>query len=129
MNITEKERTLIKMRLVFYILLIISVLSSVVVNIIKIISGSGNALEDLFGIVISVLSVIGFTLLIVKVAKRWRFIGASLFIGLAVMIFLSFSSICSEFHDSIYIAVFMFAAAAAWAVAGIILILNENILE
>jgi hypothetical protein len=128
-NESEKEKTTIKTTLIFYILLIISVLSSVVANIIKIFSGNGSLLENLLSIVISALCVIGFIVLILEVAKKWRFIGAVIFIGLALMIFLSFSSIYSEFQNSIYMMVLLLVSAVAWSISGIILILNKNILE
>jgi hypothetical protein len=128
-NESEKEKTAIKTTLIFYILLIISVLSTVVANTIKIFSGNGSLLENLLSIVISALCVIGFIVLILEVAKKWRFIGAVIFIGLALMIFLSFSSIYSEFQNSIYMMVLLLVSAVAWSISGIILILNKNILE
>jgi len=123
------QKTTLKLRLLFYILLIISILSSVVANVIKLFSGNGGLLENLFAIVISALCILGFIALILEVAKKWRFIAAAIFIGLALMIFLSFSSISSEFNSSPYMIVLLLLSAVAWAIAGIILIVNRNILD
>ncbi len=129
MNILQKERTLIKTRLVFYILLIISILCIVVANIINLFTSDCSLLENILSVVISALCVIGFVVLILEAAKRWRFIGAAIFIGLALIIFLSFYSMYVVYQDSIYIMVLLLVSAVAWAIAGMILILNKNILE
>lgn len=129
MDSFRNQKTTLKLRLLFYILLVVSILSSVVANIIKLFSGNGGLLENLFAIVISALCILGFIVLILEVAKKWRFIAAGIFIGLALMIFLSFSSISSEFNSAPYMMFLLVLSAVAWAIAGIILIVNRNIME
>ncbi|MDD4924413.1 MAG: hypothetical protein PHF74_06225 [Dehalococcoidales bacterium] len=113
MNVSKRERTAIRIKLIFYILLVISILSSVVANVIKLFSGNGSSLENLVSIVISSICIIGFIVLILEAAKRWRFIGAALFIGLALMIFLSFSSISFEFNRAPCMIVLLMLSAVS----------------
>jgi hypothetical protein len=101
----------------------------VVANIINLFTSDCSLLENILSVVISALCVIGFVVLILEAAKRWRFIGAAIFIGLALIIFLSFYSMYVVYQDSIYIMVLLLVSAVAWAIAGMILILNKNILE
>jgi len=129
MDSFRNQKTTLKLRLLFYILLVVSILSSVVANIIKLFSGNGGLLENLFAIVISALCILGFIVLILEVAKKWRFVAAAIFIGLALMIFLSFSSISSEFNSAPYMMFLLVLSAVAWAIAGIILIVNRNIMD
>jgi len=56
-------------------------------------------------------------------------IAAAIFIGLALTIFLSFSSISFEFNSSPYMIVLLLLSAVAWAIAGITLIASRNILD
>jgi predicted membrane channel-forming protein YqfA (hemolysin III family) len=129
MDSFRNQKTTLKLRLLFYILLVVSILISVVANIIKLFSGNDGLLENLFAIVISALCILGFIVLILEVAKKWRFVAAAIFIGLALMIFLSFSSISSEFNSAPYMMFLLVLSAVAWAIAGIILIVNRNIMD
>jgi hypothetical protein len=118
----------IKMKTLFHAVVTISVLCGIIANIVNAVTSIDSLFDIVLSIVISVLCVIGMMSIILEVAKRWRYIGAAIFIGLALLIFLSFTSIYSELQDTPVLIALLLITAIAWSMAGIIVIINRSVL-
>ncbi len=119
--------------LLLYILLAISVISSVIANILKTATITGSFFDLLFTGLISLFAGIGFIVIILEVSKRWHHIGGAVFLCLALSITFwipsSYNSELGLFHNYPYLIAPVLVIALAWAISGVIIIIYGKFLS
>jgi drug/metabolite transporter (DMT)-like permease len=132
-SIFQKDKLPIIAELSVYILLIISIISGVTFNVLSAATNTNGFFDLFFTGLISLFTGIGFIVIILEVAKRWRYIGGAVFLGLAIsMLFWIPSSYNGEsgiFYNYPYLIAPALVIALSWAVSGVIIIIHGKFLS
>jgi hypothetical protein len=123
--------TTIKVKSIFYFLLALSVVCGIIISIVNALNTHDDIFTVLTAVIIFTLCTIGFIAIIIKAAKRWRYVVGIILAGFALYIIFSLPSAYNYeswiFYQSPIMISFQFMASIAWLISGIILIINKNI--
>jgi hypothetical protein len=120
-------------KLLLYTLLIISIISGVVGSSLVSVSYNNSSLSLFIHVLVSLLSGIGFIVIILEVAKRWQHVGGGILLAIALFILLSLPAGFNEelglFHDYPYLLAPLLVVTISWAVSGAIIIVSGKFLS
>ena len=112
--------------LLLYTLLTISVISSVVGNVLNAAINSSNFLELFISGLISLLIVIGMIAIIWGVVKRWHRVGGAIFLAIAIYmlwgLLYAYNQELGLLYDYPYLVAPALVWTVSWAISGVIII-------